>query len=346
MESIKQLLRRISLQILFIIFCNISTSAQYYYVNSYSSADSEGLNNVVYKIDIDSKRIVDNLILGAKGQYVNDRPYFINTSFQNEFLLTLLVNGAPAKNANGGNNITTHYYIIDKQNFVAVRQDSLPGIMVSKIDKIDRDTILLSILDNQAGWMKARYVYNNRFNRLQFIDRHPFDAGHQAYPVIGGHVDPDSICKIGEISFYHGIIDDGQILLFSANNPNNIIDRLIIGDIGREAVIVGCNSLDSILYAINLKYKFMSSFPPDTSDDTVYNRIIRINANNFSIIDTITLNPGEAYFSNENGTADIIGNYLIYYFSKSDGYKRFDPAYMLIFDTRTNEATWLRVGWR
>jgi len=41
-------------------------------------------------------------------------------------------------------------------------------------------------------------------------------------------------------------------------------------------------------------------------------------------------------------------HYLIiyYYYFWQDGYEGFDPAYLLIFDTRTNEASWLRVGWR
>ena len=40
------------------------------------------------------------------------------------------------------------------------------------------------------------------------------------------------------------------------------------------------------------------------------------------------------------------GKYLIYFFSGFNGLERFVPALLFIFDTRTNEATWLRVGWR
>jgi hypothetical protein len=346
MESLKHSIIRFSCIIILIIIFVTSAKADFYYINAYISYANQNTVNAILKIDINSKRIIDSLGLGINGQYVNKLPYILTSNDGNNYLITLITNGIPAKNTNGGDRATTHYFIVDERNFQLVRQDSLPGLMVSKIDRVNGDSILLTILDSQVGWIKAQFVFNVRSNRLQIVDRHVFDSAHEVYPIIGGNVNPDNICKIGDRSYYHGIINEGRILLFSADSLNNILNQLIIGDVAREAVVVGCNPSDSMIYAINLKYKFMSFSPPDTSDDTIHDEIIKINANDFSVIDTIALNPGEAYFSNENGTADLIGNYLVYYFTEPECGDCFIPAYMLIFDTRTNEATWLRVGWR
>jgi hypothetical protein len=52
------------------------------------------------------------------------------------------------------------------------------------------------------------------------------------------------------------------------------------------------------------------------------------------------------YIINEIGECDNIGPYMVYYYFAQEDYRYFSPAMLFIFDTRTNEATWLRVGWR
>jgi hypothetical protein len=47
------------------------------------------------------------------------------------------------------------------------------------------------------------------------------------------------------------------------------------------------------------------------------------------------------------GVAETVGDYIVYYFYYGqDSLVRYYPAMLFIFDTRTNEAIWLRVGWR
>lgn len=327
------------------IITNISAFAQFYYINSYIGTDRKDIKNAVLKIDINSKQIVDSLILGINGQFIEKIPQSFLDFNQNRLMITLLFNGISGKNARGEDPIT-YYFIIDKQNFSIIRQDSLPGSLVSRVNRVNGDSIYFTILDNQIGWIKASYVLGQRNNRLQLVDRYVFDTAHEVYPVIGGHIAPDGLCKLGSISYYHGIIDDGQVLLFSADSTNNIINQLIIGNRAQEVVVVGCNSSDSIIYSILLRFTYSTFSPPDTSEPAIQNEIIRINATNFTIIDTTLVDPGEAYFAKEYGTANIIDNYLLYYFSLGECGDCFVSAYLLIFDTRTNQATWLRVGWR
>jgi len=57
-------------------------------------------------------------------------------------------------------------------------------------------------------------------------------------------------------------------------------------------------------------------------------------------------NSDSGYIGSGYGPCERIGPYFIYYFFDGEDYRYFSPAMLFIFDTRTNQATWLRVGWR
>ena len=327
------------------ISANIA-EAQYYYINTYLSGNNGEMKNAILKIDVDQKRIVDSLMLNAKGEFVYKSPRNMRFNGHNEIMMTLIVNGISGKNSNGGNNPTTHYIIINKQNFNILGQDSIPSLMASEIDEMNRDTILISMFNLQIGWQKIKFILNLNSNRFREISRRNFDAGRADYPIIGPFINPIQICNMNNIAYYYDLTNNGEIVIFASDTLNNIMFQRNVGDITKEAVLAGCSSLNNLLYSMTFKYKILSFFPPDTFDDSIHNEIIRIRSNNFQVIDTIAIDLGEANFPNEYGQADGIGNYLIYYFAKGDCGDCFDPAYLLIFDTRTNEATWLRVGWR
>jgi hypothetical protein len=56
--------------------------------------------------------------------------------------------------------------------------------------------------------------------------------------------------------------------------------------------------------------------------------------------------PEGDFISGSYGPAELVGPYIVYYFGESNDLGQLYPAMLFIFDTRTNEATWLRVGWR
>jgi hypothetical protein len=320
---------------------------QYYYVNTYIGTLQAGYKNAILKIDIPNKQIVDSVMFEEAGMFFNKTPYSFITYNKNKLLISMVINGLSGLNTNGGDRAVSHYFIIDKERLAFLGQDSLPGMMVTAIDSSKGDSLYLTALDEQAGWVISQFVYGSDSHKLALIRSQPFDTAHKKYPVVGKYVNPTKIFNIGNRSFYYNLWGgDGDIILFSADSLNQVTNQMEIGNEGREAVIIGCNALDSTIYDIVLKFKIMSFSPPDTSEDSVKDEIIRISANDFAIKDTIPLNPGAAYFANENGTAEFMNGYLYYYFTLTEGGDVFSPAYMLIFDTRTNETTWLRVGWR
>ena len=62
--------------------------------------------------------------------------------------------------------------------------------------------------------------------------------------------------------------------------------------------------------------------------------------------DTIADFPKNNFPGIEYGLADVVGNYIVVYFFDCELREGFLPAMLFIFDTRTNTARWLNVGWR
>ena len=122
--------------------------------------------------------------------------------------------------------------------------------------------------------------------------------------------------------------------------------QTLLGDRAEMNIVVGYNESANKIYTFITPYKMYSYSPPVYSADTMSMAICIYNPSTLDQTDSISYSVGESYAAMEIGPAESLGPYLYYYYFWQDGYEGFDPAYLLIFDTRTNEATWLRVGWR
>jgi hypothetical protein len=107
---------------------------------------------------------------------------------------------------------------------------------------------------------------------------------------------------------------------------------------------------NNLLYIFNLNYeiRFKNKIVKGYGQDWIESNVRVINLENFSLIDSIQVPdyPEGDYISGSSGVADVVGNYIVYYFGSSNDMEIFAPAMLFIFDTRTNQAAWLRVGWR
>jgi hypothetical protein len=328
-----------------VVLINGIPAAASYYVNSYLK-DSSGLpTNAVLGIDLASKHITDSLFLNVRGQFVDKNPAILKYN-RHEILFTMLFNGLSGKNTQGGELPTTHYFIIDKDNFNLLNQDSLVNKLVSQIKVIYPDTIILTALDFISGWIEIRYLYDGIHNSMMELRRNNEDLGKQDRVYIGNYRNPTELGNYYRVNYYSALNDNMDAEVFSSNDGVRLLRETMVGNVLKEAVIIGFDSSTSRIYTFNFRYKIASMSPPDSSDNSIIDKLLIIDASNFTRVDTILLSTRDLYVSNEYGFTDNIYPYMVYYFADSDCGECYDPAYLLIFDTRTNEAAWLRVGWR
>jgi len=347
MELMKSLLLKLIIaSFLVIIFVrDIVVAQDDYYINTYLATDSGIFRNALLKIDLRSRRVADSLAFYINGEFLQKRPLSLANFDRGNYSLDFIINGLSGKNSEMTGQVNTHYFVINNRILNIVRQDSLIGAQLTRIRQVRGDSIFVDLIDDQSGgWRRANYRMERNGLDLREIDRQlPHQNDHI---IIGDYRDPITINNMGNRKYYYDLVDGEMAVLFAADSLGTILNEHIVGNISQETIIIGFNTRDSLIYYATLKFKLLSTDPEYSSNDSIRNEIIRLNANSFVVVDSLSLEPGIAYFANEIGAADFVGDLLVYYFSKGDGYKRFDPAYMLIFDTRTNEATWLRVGWR
>jgi hypothetical protein len=128
-----------------------------------------------------------------------------------------------------------------------------------------------------------------------------------------------------------------------------LIDSLNLGYVTNYSYLFALSEDDSLIYSFSVNWNYLSG-PEETQKEEIDQSYLKIfRADNLGVIDSIgipypSLDIG--YANREIGNCDWVGPYLVYYFFEQEAAAIFSPAMLFIFDTRTNETTWLRVGWR
>ena len=331
--------------ILELLIINDVSTAQFYFVNAYTRA-GDHYSNAIYKVDIDSKIIIDSVIIDGKGEFFGKHPFEITFGNQ-DFLISSINAGLPGKNSRSGPYPITHIYLIRSRSVDLVFQDSLIHGHISKIRQIGNDSLDIEwFADNQSGGSDflSKFVFRPNSNRLDRIMNMPLS---QQIPfTIGNYVDPVWLMHLENSNYYWDIVDGTNIVLFKVDDNGNLSNETIIGDRTIANCALGYNSYIDKLICFKTPFKLLSYSPTYESPDSIEAEVLYFNINDFAIDSTFTIDMGIAYCGYEVGKALSYGHYTYYYYFSGDGYGQFDPAYLLIFDTRTNETDWLRVGWR
>jgi len=332
-----------------LIFSNM-VSAQYYYVHGYGSlSDENGFNvNAVYKINLSSKTIEDSLVFNVNGEFTDKKPIAI-PSHNNILLLSTLSNGMISKNSEYSNTPNSYYFLYNPISFNIISQDSMSNTLILKAENTSNERILLNWVGfepNVVGDFLSSYSLSRIDNRLVEIERNDYQNEPVEDIFIGRYKNPHKFGENNESIFYYDMLNEDYINIFSVNHSDNIILEKQEGNCSDECLVYGYSPQNNYIYVFSLRFLLTSTYPNIESPNSVQNNIHVIDASTFEHINIIDLNLGDIYLAHELGAADYFDGYLIYYFFKGDGYGQFDPAYLLIFDTRTNEASWLRVGWR
>jgi hypothetical protein len=324
-----------------------SCEDNYYYVCSYDS-NLEYNNIRISKVDLDNKNIMAQITIAMHGLIAFRVP--IPVGLRNERILAVLTDdGFSAKNSSILDTMVSDFALIDSSmnilrigqlhNINFIRASSYPP------NPLKRLRFIFGQGDNEREY--SGRLFPNADRSLRISDTVQYVYRDVDYPVIGGFQ------HFVQISFdndglYWDVTMNGPYLLKIDYDNRSLLDSLMVADNFHHASLFGLSN-DSLIYYFSINYNTLDAGPAYNKLTIDPSYLIRYNARNFDKVDSIPIpypSLDYGYVEPEMGSCDEVGPYLVYYFFEDEGPEIYSPAMLLIFDTRTNEATWLRVGWR
>lgn len=316
------------------------------FVSGYGSSDS-GMTNVIYKIDLNNSQIADSIVLPICGEFFGQPVSIMFGGYQH--LVPIIHRGIAGKNSPALGRCDAYYFLINRINFELLYYDSLPASQILRFGQVAGDTLRLVWMDESAeyqGIYEGYFTINPNDLHLLQASRRSYDMENEPHQEFHTFEDPMLVNKSDTLSHYWDLVNGSQVVLFSVDRAGNVTNQIQLGSRNEASIVIGYDPHNDLIYSIVSRFQILSRYPAYTSPDYIHNVVNLLSPADYSVINSISINPGGIYFSNEAGTAQYIDGLLVYYYSGWDDYRRFDPAYLFIFDTRTNEASWLRVGWR
>jgi hypothetical protein len=324
----------------------LSQSSPYYYIVSYESPQW-GTNAIFTKIDLETKNVLYSTSVSMPGQIMIKKPAPFTMRGDTIFFISA-IDGTPAKNSEVGNQIVTNYALLNNRGDI-LRIGQLPNLYIyDLLYSLDDSSLIRYKLFSDRAERKMRGILKIDRNRNLNID--PRDNGY-------GVSIPDSIDIFTGIQRidnnndqFFWCLNDGAIYILSLDIYREVlIDSLNIDESLSYSHLFALSSIDSTIYAFSINYNIMGG--PESLQKTSISPsyLNKYRMSDFSLLDSIQIvntSPDSGYIMSEYGSADKMEPYLVYFFFNGEDYRYFSPAMLFIFDTRTNEATWLRVGWR
>jgi len=332
---------------LFLCICGNALS-QEYVVATYQD-DSPISPIAVKRIDLPSKSESEAVTLPFGGEIITKEPIDFRRSGSLYFLL-IATDGQPCKNCQVWRPIT-RYAILDSSLAVA-RVDSVIDLGAMEYFENVRDSIILSF-DQMVGnsLSVGELASFGISSRLDFRISHRFPSDYNPRRAL--RIDPFNYIRSlpnAGVRLYWDTDENFGLHFLTVDRPRQrIVESLFVGSILAYSRIFGFSNADSTLYVFSLSYDVPRDQRYVVDRNNAPSFLKKYSTPGLSLIDSIPLPniaPDSDYVRNELGACNVEGPFMVYYFFASDDYRYFSPAMLFIFDTRTNEATWLRVGWR
>jgi hypothetical protein len=315
-----------------------------YYLVAYAN-DNWRTNVLFAKVDLENKAITfsENIDLVGELQFSNPIP-LIHVNDTVFFISTL--DGLSAKNSKQSSQMVSKYALANLRGNSVV-YDQIRGVQLLDYKLNNGGMTEINYIDNNGKSLWGNLLLDSsRHLEIQFTRNENYDTIN--YPRI---LKFRGFCKLSSTNnnLYWDATPDGEYIIKMNVSIRSVQDTCRLTDDGHYNCLVGLAPGDSIIYVLNV-YNHISAEPESLAritSDQGYTKLLR--ASNFAVMDSIPIEdpPVEAgYIGGGMGPCDRVGPYLVYYFSNSQDYRQFFPAMLFIFDTRNNQASWLRVGWR
>ncbi len=347
---------------LFIMACVFLTLTgisvgQTYFINAYVSHGDSASNFMqihTIMVDLDQQEIIDSTVLADSGTILNRTPMTVSNT-RGTFLISFWANGMMAKNSGFTSGLSNlHYALFFNQNgnIHDLRRDEISAANINLLYKVPYEQgFRLGIVSDTGNVVILRPgVYGLNRN-----DRFEFERGVPINEIPGsiGNLDGYSLLrKIWESDRYHlyHSFYNSQYWLVKLNDGNDaVVDSLQLRQSGGQATIYAYHPDRNRFYCFHLNYEMHGQYTHKYREDYyIEPEVLIYDPISLELLEQLPVAdyPEGDYPGRENGIADVVGDFIVYYFFEDDWMGRFNPAMLFIFDTRTNEATWLRVGWR
>ncbi len=336
------------LSIIIAIWFSIALGQNYYYTCAYDS-NLEINNILISKINLDDNAIDRQLSIPIKGEIAFRVPISINLP-NRQFLVVINNDGPNAKNSSANDTLQSNYAVLDS------------GLNILRTGNVNDVNFIRALSYPMNPQRRIRYLFHHRdiqreisgrlglniFRSLSLLDTVNYIYRDTDYPIIGGF-QYSVLISFENDSLYWNIGEYPSLYILKIDYQHSILlDSLKVANNLAHASIFGLSG-DSLIFYFWLNYNTLNAGPQYDKYAIDPSYLIRYNTRNFAKVDSIPIpNPplDYGYIQPEMGSCDKIGPYFVYYFFEDEGPEIFSPAMLFIFDTRTNEATWLRVGWR
>ncbi len=351
------------LTILFICLSAQLAWSQYYYVNTYENlraSNSERFFSDIYvkSIDLNNRSVVDSLKLNNRGFIDFSIPASVIVDGQKYLIIISEGGGGPSKNSVFEDSQKVFYSIVRANGgkLSLVRCDSVIGAMADGFRQYQGEEGfrfgLRKYPDTTTLYDLGLYTLDKNLN-FTYIGPEPAGGENPGY--IDGIGVFDFLIKVpfdNNHHLYYGVRYSQYWLAKLNDDATAVIDSAQLRFSGGAATLFAFNPKQDRFYCLHVNYELHTG-----EIDSVYKRrqdyyvdpdVVIYDPNTLDILEkhSIADYPEGQYPTKENGLADVVGDFIVYYFFWGDEFYSYYPAMLFIFDTRTNEATWLRVGWR
>ncbi|NLI16495.1 MAG: hypothetical protein GX409_09450 [candidate division Zixibacteria bacterium] len=324
-------------------------------LTTYESNPSSNFNSIYLKlVDLQNSVIQDSLLLANEGTICTPTPIKLQVG-DSIYYITILSKGEYDKNTAVGRGKVFWWITTISNRINLIKYDSLLDVSVVRLENhLDKPYFSFGLQDQKNH---LRLLEDGEYNLDSNLVFHKLNeisqfVGPNGLSSINAFSQFTQLATVDSSELFSAYGSDGKYWILRISNTNNlIIDSLRLFSDNPMSKIFVYHPARNILYCFFLNYVNYSQYP-DINREYGQNWgipiVIFYNPVTLNEIgrDTITDFSDGNYPGIEYNKAQIYGDYIVYYFSKSEGLNSFDPAMLFIFDTRTNEARWLRVGWR
>jgi hypothetical protein len=326
-----------------VIFVSPASFSQQYVINAYQG-DSIPMPVKTVFVDLDTKTILCEIVIADEGQLLNKKalPIALNAD---TLLISAVIAGCYCENST----VSMQHTILSvfdpiSRTLVFSRSDS--NLFLNTFEKLPNHRIFISgqTFTQPRRFVRGDYALGTAFN-LVLRNQRSEDYAYNLYDGLGSF--PQLRGLATQRNLYKGNHGTAWFIVKTNDNREIIVDSLVLNNTPYRSHIMAV--IDSLLYDFNLNWEMHTEYTQkDFGQNSIDSHLRLYRLSDFAPLDSIPVAdypPGD-YPDGTFDVADVVGPYIVYYFFGREGIMRYAPAMLFIFDTRTNEATWLRVGWR
>lgn len=328
--------------------------AQNYYVTVYDGVPEAGMSVYVKSVDLTTGTAIDSVELARRGTILHKKPLTAMRR-SHHYLIAFWQNGG-----------------YDKNSAMSLERYVFGYAILSGGDELSL-VVKDSLIGATAGYL-AQFPSENGFRFGLWSDRDSSEVLPEGIYSLSDNLDfklrerrrgisrPGIIRDLESYEFLEELLPGNESNLYTSypfsmdlvrlNDENNRILQTLnlpVGD--NQFSLFAYQPSNDKIYLFHLNYEIHGKFPEyerNYADNTGQPEVLLYDGDSFELLQTLPVAnyPEGDYPGPEEGLADVVGDFIVYYFFEDDWIGRFAPAMLFIFDTRTNESTWVRVGWR